>query len=548
MQTMKKQEISAYTMKLRLYPSAAQRATMDKILRGMEIAYNITFHHVFEKDEAVCDIKNDAYWPSWKKITNAVWKNKLINMNPAVGDVPATSLTTNNGLFLLDGKRAWEKTMGKRPVDLERRKDFHFYHANRPRRSFLVQVDAKNIMPSPDNEKVAWLKITNVGKMKARGFNRKLWFGEQGCHTYAEAVRAGELPKNLTVRVTKDTCGDYFACITFSKGKEEKRHLFQEVAVVDERIPLGVDVGVKDLAITNTGIKIENKHFKKEELPTLKRLNRKLSRQWGPSNMAYRDYNKEIRRQNKALPPEQGQPLALPSKCYQKTKQQKARVERKIANRRNTYYHQQTAALVRQSSMMATETLMVKNMMRNHKLAFALADAAMSDFLAKLRYKAEWQQVPLRCVGIFEATSQRCSVCGEINPLVTNLAIREWTCPHCGTAHDRDINAAKNILHIAQTTGFVEDQLLPERKKKKKPPGEPRSRGKPTALPDEPDLAVVFSRELTRPNAPRYVIINTKTNTIHDDAQGSGYRSVANARNAHKAKRRWAQERPIVSL
>ena len=543
MREMTKQKISTYSMKMRLYPSEEQKAAIDKIFHALHVAYNITFHQVFLKNPAVCTEpnKDGAVWPSYKKMATSAWREFLISENPVVGFAPSASLITNNGLFLIDAKRAWETGMHNIPIDSNKRKDFRFYSSQKPRRSFLVQINPKNLIPSQDNEKVAWIKIPKVGKIKARGFNRKLWFGENGQYTYTEALHAEELPTGLSVRVSKDTCGDYFVSLTFSEGKNKDRSLFLETPVAESKEPVGIDVGIKEIAILSTGQKIENKHFKRKKQRALSALNRELSRRWGPANLAYRDYNREIRQENRAVSEEQKKPLAQPSKCYLRSQRKKALIERKIARRRDTYYHQQTAAMVRQSSMIATESLLVSNLMKNHKLAYALADAAMSDFLAKLRYKAERHQVPVRCIGTFEPSSQLCSVCGEQNPRVKNLSVRVWTCPNCGARHDRDINAAKNILQIAITKGGVPDKVTRDKGDEKTAAGKKPRRKEVGILPDKPEIVVVFSRELTRHNDPRYVIKNAKTNVIIDDAQGVGYRSASNARNCYKAKLRWTE-------
>lgn len=543
MREMAKQKISTYSMKLRLYPSEEQKAAIDKMFHALHVAFNITFHQVFLKNPAVCTEpnKDGAVWPSYKKMATSAWRKFLISENPVVEFAPSAALQTNNGLFLTDAKRAWEAGMYNIPVDPNKRKDFRFYSSQKPRRSFFVQIDANNLIPSQDNEKVAWIKIPKVGKVKARGFNRKLWFGENGQYTYTEALQAGELPTGLSVRISKDTCGDYFVSLTFSEGKNKDRSLFLETPVAECKEPVGVDVGIKDIAILSTGQKVENKHFKRKKQRTLSMLNRELSRRWGPANLAYRDYNREIRHANRTASEEQQTPLAEPSKRYLYSQRKKALIERKIARRRDTYYHQQTAALVRKSSMIATESLLVSNLKKNHKLAYALDDAAMSDFLAKIRYKAERHQVPVRCIGTFEPSSQLCSVCGEQNPRVKSLSVRVWTCPNCGTIHDRDINAAKNILQIAITKGGVPDKVTRDKGDEKLASRKKLRRKEVGILPDKPEIVVVFSRELTRHNDPRYVIKNSKTNVIIDDAQGVGYRSISNARNCYKAKLRWTE-------
>lgn len=537
-------KIPCYTMKMQIYPSVAQKEKIEKIFHALHIAYNITFHEVFQKNPMVCTKpnENNSVWPDFRKITNAVWLNYLRECNPAVNDAPAAALSTNNGIFLLDAKRAWETGMHNCPVDENLRKDFRFYNPSKPRTSYMVQMSAKNLVPSSDNAKVAFLKIPGIdGKVKARGFNRKVWFGKNGEHTYSQALQNEELAKNLTVRVSKDRCGSFYVSITFSEGKSNDREIYLETSVQNNVEPIGIDVGVKDIAILSSGEKIENKHFKKQKDKSLRKLNRELSRRWGPANITFRDYNSNIRKENRTNT-EQIQPLAKPSKRYLKAQQKKAIIERKTARRRDTYYNQQTARIVQQSSMIAVETLRVKNMFRNHKLAFALGDVAMSDFLSKLEYKAERRGIEIKSIGTFEASSQLCSVCGEKNPDVKNLNIRYWTCSNCGTHHDRDINAAKNILQIAQTSSTINANAPPENDNKEKNKTEKkkqRKQSKQIIFPDRPEIVVTYSKELTRINDPRYVIINKETGKIIDDAQGAGYRSVANAKNCFKAKAKY---------
>ena len=540
-------KIPTYSMKMRLYPNKEQKEAIDKMLRALHIAYNITFYEVFQKNEAVCTKPNadGDVWPDYRKMAKADWCHELIKRNKAVGDAPSDALKKKNGIFLCDAKRAWENGMHKRPVNPDDRAEFRFYNASKPRRSLSVQITPRGLIPSDDNGKVAWIKLPKIEeKIKARGFNRKVFFGKDGEHDYSEAQKANELG-DLTVRVSKDNCGDYFISVTFTDGQNHDRGLFLEVPVPEkEKHPVGIDVGIKDIAITSDGEKINNSHFKKEKDKTLRKMNRQLSARWGPANEAFRDYNHEIRKENRKITDGEKTPLSDPSGRYVRIQTKKARLERKISRRRETYYHQQTAKLISQSSMIATETLLVKNMLRNHKLAYALSDAAMSSFTSMLQYKAERMKVDVLTIGTFEPSSQLCSVCGFRNTKVKSLSIRSWECPQCKTNLDRDVNAAKNILKIALEKGSAKDiELKPDEKPKKdrvRPP--PGKRGEHPVSEDFPDIAVVFSKELTGKNDPRYIVINSKTKTVIDDAQGVGFRSISNAKNCFKAKKKWSGE------
>lgn len=539
-----KEKVENYTMKLRLYPSKEQTEKIEKMFRALHLAYNMTFHEVFQKNPAVCEEPNEEglIWPDFNKMANKIWKNELIRRNPEIGEAVATSITNIGGIFLRDAKRAWDKGMHKLPVNKVKREDFRFYCAKKPRCSFLVQVELKDIVASKDNAKVIRIKLPKIkGFIKARGFNRKIWFGSNGNYTFEEAVRQRLLAGKLTVQVSKDNCGDYYISITMSKGKNNQREIYREKRTQENIAPVGLDVGIKDIAILNDGTKYENKHFKKQKDKSLRRLNRQLSRRWGSSNSSFRDYNREIRKENKNIPEEERKPLAQPSRRYQKTKLRKARLERKIARQREAYYHQITAEIIERSSLIAVETLRVKNMMRNHKLAYALSDVAMSDFIEKLKYKAGRSNVSLIPIGTFEASSQICSQCGAKNPAVKSLGVREWVCPNCGTQHDRDVNAAKNILAIAQKEGGTADKEIKSEKKPQTRAQKPHKPYDNVVFPDKPDIAIRFSKELTRLNDPRYVIVDKSKNTIIDDAQGAGYRSVTNAKNCYKAKMKWAK-------
>jgi putative transposase len=121
-------------------------------------------------------------------------------------------------------------------------------------------------------------------------------------------------------------------------------------------------------------------------------------------------------------------------------------VYERISNQRNDALHKLTTELVRNYDVIAIEDLRVKNMVRNHKLAKSISDASWGELSRQLGYKCAWYGKQVIKVNTFYPSSQLCGVCGYQYAGTKDLSVREWTCPVCGTVHDRDINAAKNIL------------------------------------------------------------------------------------------------------
>ena len=219
-----------------------------------------------------------------------------------------------------------------------------------------------------------------------------------------------------TVTVSRTPTGKYYISILTEDGEKlpEKQEYTHATMV-------GVDVGINTFAACSNGEKIDNPRFLKASLQRLKFLQREVSRKIKGSN----NWKKAVRK------------LAL--------------IHEKISNQRHDFQHKVSNRLIGENQAIAVETLNVKGMIKNHKLAQAISDSAWYSFVQKLMYKAEWVGKTIIKIGMFEPSSKNCNVCGYHNSELT-LDIREWQCPECGTLHDRDINAAINIKKIAVGT------------------------------------------------------------------------------------------------
>ena len=241
--------------------------------------------------------------------------------------------------------------------------------------------------------------------------------------------------KPRSVTITRDEAERYFVSLLVEED-------IKPLEVTPQTV--GLDLGLMSMVVTSDGHTYGNpKFFTQDEKKLARAQRRHAKKQKGSKNRA-------------------------------KARLRVAHIHKKIADHRRDYQHKLSTQTIRENQVVCIESLQVKNMVKNHCLAKAISDVGWAELVRQLEYKAAWYGRTVVKIDKWYPSSKRCFDCGHVLDSLP-LAVRVWTCPACGMVHDRDVNAAKNILAAGLAVAACGEAVRPGRAKAQ--PGEPpRSR------------------------------------------------------------------------
>lgn len=296
---------------------------------------------------------------------------------------------------------------------------------------WLKEVDSlalANAQMNLDKAYKNFFRDKSVGfpKFKSKKDNHKSYTtNNQNGTIYIEnnRIKIPKLKSMIKIKQHREFVGLIKSC-TISQNPSGKYYISMLVDTENIQLPkldtkVGIDLGIKEFAITSDGEMFSNPKWLKKSEKRLRKLQKDLSRKQKGSNNRRKDRLKV------------------------------AKLHEKISNQRKDYLHKISHYIISENQVIVIEDLKVSNMIKNHKLAKSIADVSWSEFRRQLEYKSEWYGRELIIAPSNYASSQLCSNCGNKSSQTKDLSCRTYICPVCGMEMDRDINASKNLLKLA---------------------------------------------------------------------------------------------------
>jgi putative transposase len=371
----------------RIYPKKDQKIILEKHFGSCRFIFNKFLH-----------IRQTLYEKFKASISKVELDNHLVllkELYPWLKEVNSQSLQQVNKDLDNAFQRLF-KGLGKYPN--KKSKKNHNYSFSVPQHYKINLSTSELFLP-----KIGWIKVK---------FHRNLLNP-----SFSGIIEKDSIPEILrTLTVSKTPTGKYYVSILTDDQTD-----YAPAQEYSHATMIGVDVGIKTFAACSTGEKIDHPMFLKSSLKRLKCLQKRVSRK------------------------------VIGSNNRRKAVFKLAKIHELISNQRHDFQHKVSKRLISENQAIAVETLNVRGMMRNHKLAQAIGDSAWYSFVLKLSYKAEQFGKTILKIGMFEPSSRNCNVCGYHNSELT-LIDRDWLCPSCNILHDRDVNAAINIKKFALIT------------------------------------------------------------------------------------------------